>query len=99
MSKMIMTLGLPNFNNNNAVDMHALEMSFNLAMNYLKTNICSFAWEKFKNCDSWKVSTWSKRVSFNSIKELGNDSDKLNLPLETRLNRKRKQVQEPREDV
>ena len=85
MSKMIMTLGLPNFNNNNAVDMHALEMSFNLAMNYLKTNICSFAWEKFKNCDSWKVNTCSKRVSFNSIKEIRNDSDKLNLSLETSL--------------
>ena len=57
---------------------------------HLKNSVCSYVWLKCKNFDDWKVSTWSKKVTYNVIMKDGTESDKNNLPEETMFNQKRK---------
>ena len=65
-----------------------LEMTFNIATEHLKTQICSYVWDKYSNYDNWQVSTWSKRVKYSEIMQHGHPSDISNLPEETRFNQK-----------
>ena len=60
------------------------------ATEYLKSNVCSYVWQKYKKHESWKVSTWSKRVTYQVILKEGTEEDIKNLPPETRKNKKRK---------
>lgn len=60
------------------------------ATEYLKSNVCSYVWQKHKKHESWKVSTWSKRVNYQVILKEGTEEDIKNLPPETRKNKKRK---------
>lgn len=54
--------------------------------------MCSCVWEKYKKNKSWKISTWSKRVSYQVIKNEGNVSDIMNLPAATKKNMRRKNI-------
>lgn len=56
----------------------------------LKSNVCSYVWQQYKKHESWKVSTWSKRVTYQVILKEGTEEDIKNLPQETMKNKKRK---------
>ena len=88
MQKMEDAPGLPQINSNSSSD--TINTSYAIATSHLKTTVCSYVWKQNKNFENWKVSTWSKRVSYNMIMKNGTDNDINNLPEETRFNRKRK---------
>ena len=74
------------------VSSEVVEESYGIATEYLKKCSVSYIWEKYKRCDSWRVSTWSKRVGYSEIRKNGNAIDRLHLPEETKYNRKRRRV-------
>ena len=80
---------LPDLNEEN-ISSQFIESSFLTATEYLKSNVCSYVWQKHKKHESWKVSTWSKRVNYQVILKEGTEEDIKNLPPETRKNKKRK---------
>ena len=74
----------------NKISSEFINSTFTIATEHLKSNVCSFVWMKYKKHDSWKVSTWSKRVSYQVILSKGTENDIKNLPEETKKNKKRK---------
>ena len=73
----------------NASDINAklLQESYSIATNHLKANVCGFLWEKKKkNIENWTIGSWSLCTQRNYILKHGNESDKRNLPVETRFN-------------
>ena len=80
---------LPDLNEEN-ISSQFIESSFLTATEYLKSNVCSYVWQKHKKHESWKVSTWSKRVNYQVILKEGTEEDIKNLPQETMKNKKRK---------
>ena len=60
-----------------------INSTFATATEHLKLNVCSYVWQKYKKNESWKISTWSKRVSYQVIKSGGTENDIINLPVAT----------------
>ena len=97
MQRMEEAPGLPPINDIDS-SFHTIDMSYRIATDYLKTSVCSYVWIKCKNFDDWRVSTWSKKVTYNVIMKNGTESDIDNLPEETRFNRKRKRGADDNEE-
>ena len=89
LNKMASAPNLPDLNTAN-ISSQFIESSFLTATEYLKSKVCSYVWQKYKKHESWKVSTWSKRVTYQVIVKEGTEEDIKNLPQETIKNKKRK---------
>ena len=61
--------------NEEKISSQFIESSFLTATEYLKSNVCSYVWQKYKKNESWKVSTWSKRVTYQVILKEGTEGD------------------------
>ena len=76
--------------NEQCLNHQMLELTFNIATDHLKDNVCSYIWERSSHFDNWQVSTCSKRIKYTEILQHGTESDIANLPEETRFNKNRK---------
>ena len=79
---------LPNLSQD-SISEDFINSTFSIATEHLRTNVCSYVWEKYKKRESWKVSTWLKRVNYQEILKLGTEEDIGNLPEGTVKNKKR----------
>ena len=67
-----------------------INSTFATAKEHLKLNVCSYVWHRYKKNESWKISTWSKRVSYKVIKSEGTKNDIINLPAATKIKYEKK---------
>ncbi len=69
------------------IDSIVIETTFVSSTNYLKSNVCSFLWEKERSIiENWSVASWSTYTQRNYIIKNGNENDIGNLPISTRYN-------------
>ena len=77
--RMEKTPNLPALENVNQI---LVDYTFNLATDYLKSNICSFLFQNNKKrIESWTLGTWSKCTQYSYIKKNGSEVDISNLPV------------------
>ena len=88
LSHMTSAKNLPNLSQD-SISADFINSTFSVATEHLRTNVCSYVWEKCKKRESWKVGTWSKRVNYQEILKLGTEEDIANLPEGTVKNKKR----------
>ena len=63
-----------------------VDNTYEKATNHLKTHVCSFLWGNQKNVEEWTIGSWSACTSHSYIMKYGIESDRGNLPPETRYN-------------
>ena len=88
LSHMTLAKNLPNLSQD-SISADFINSTLSVATEHLRTNVCSYVWEKCKKRESWKVGTWSKRVNYQEILKLGTEEDIGNLPEGTVKNKKR----------
>ena len=75
----------------NRVSIDDIEKTYEVGSNFLKNSVCEYVWLNYASThNEWTVGTWSKRVQYQEIMKRGTDNDKMNLPNETKMNKKRK---------
>jgi hypothetical protein len=69
------------------IDSIFIQTNFVSSTNYLKSNVCSFLWEKERSIiKNWSVASWSTYIQRNYIIKNDNENDIDNLPISTRYN-------------
>ena len=87
LKKMSATPGLELSADSNAFDSAAIETTFAMATQHLKSSTCSFLWKKKNSIiENWSVASWSSNTQRSYIMKHGSESDKANLPSSTRYN-------------
>ena len=86
--KMLEAAELPTLNEQ-CLNHQMLDLTFNIASDHLKANICSYVWERYSNFDNWQVIIRSKMIKYTEILQNGTESDISNLPKETSFNKKK----------
>ena len=82
--RMEKTPNLPALDNVNQI---LVDSTFDLATDYLKSNVCSFLFlNNKKRIENWTLATWSKCTQYSYIKKNGSAVDISNLPVGKREN-------------